>query len=500
METCVRFLLVGIAERVEFQQVEAFMTRLESLPDFSKRVEAVPADQWSDWLTEKIGKERWQHHKYEGDLLVVREVALRGGDCLFVGGAREFYMYAKRYYEAVPTCTVEHAQFLVEEHVENAKRIAQLKQELADSKPTPIVVCVTDPTSDIAQGVLANLLSDGMFPPGKHFALNLLVDKLDGMEAVTQDVEDCALANLQSINVTTNLGEAFGNADVVIVCEQPSAPCTTQDGEVFTLKDSLSEHRELLVHFAEAMCKVGKERLRVVVTGPHGNIGTSSIHQVFRSRQHAGSDRRVTSQASLCERYARMLIAKAVGTRAVNITNVVAWGKLNRPCLISASSLTRVHRHGGAIYGGPDGYTRPLHEVLHNKSFLARDLQQKVREHALTDGGVNAVGKAVADVVQPYFWWPSAPPVVFKNQFTTVGLADVSCLNLDIPEGITFACPARFDMAIGAWVAVPDLPISPDEHAAISKGVIKLSEYFSKCGLGGSETSDPSKSDENTES
>lgn len=531
----VKFAAAGRTDSPQLVRVEAMLMFMEScLESFNKHIIRVPPAQWDGWLSAECERRRWKH---SGDVLIFRELVDRGGEALYMGGLDDLYEYAKVYYNMDPVHpTEERTREIVEENLSEEKRWKAIREEEHKARwPTPAVLCVTAASSTTAHYILQHLLCTDFFPPGMFFGVNLLAHNAADMNAakdVVQDMEDCASHQLQWVRVVLQPEKAFENADYVIIVEQPRRANGDAGSELAEIEEEdeaeeevewveveaaqnkdgheagkptlprfcprprprplqaepsaaqISMHIDYVKKYSNSIKANGKPGVRVIIAGRYATATAQAVWDVLEAtpsqqQSHSGKPQQVLTMASLREQRVKTLMSKKLNIRPQNVSEVVMWGDLDVPCHLTVKDTGWVYRHVGGISCGPADFRRRLEEVTPSgKAIFTKVLPQVVKEHRVQPDSAVATGKAVADVLRPYLWWPQEVPVKYKTSVQSVGL--VSEGQYGVPAGTVFGLPAKFDMHQGRWTVEEDLNLDDEAMGVIRKEAAKLREEFKK--------------------
>lgn len=58
------------------------------------------SEEWPDWIRDECEQRGWSAH--QGEVLVWRELVMRGGRGVYLGGVKEFEEYAAEYHDISP--------------------------------------------------------------------------------------------------------------------------------------------------------------------------------------------------------------------------------------------------------------------------------------------------------------------------------------------------------------------------------------------------------------
>ena len=503
----VRWAVAGRTDSTELVQVEAMLTHMEmNLDSFKKHVISVPSDDWDRWLEKECEKRLWKH---TGEVVVFRELVDRGGASLYVGGLDELYEYAKNYYDMDPVVVPDdEVMAIVAENVSEEARWKKIREaeRVARWQP-PVVVCITSVSSDAAHYVLESLMWDGVFPPGQELGVILLAHSKADLEIaqdIVRDMEDCAARHLQFAEISLTPKDAFKNADYVIILDQLRTTASGVDGNSGDIAEEaaapaeegenekgtnypvhqeanhaqVNTHIDSMTKYADCIKVDGKSSVKVIVAGRHATAVVGAISKVFEDGHDNGGTRQVVTMASLREQRAKNILSKKLNVRPQNVVDVVCWGDLDQPCCVWVSRLGAAYCHVGGI-SGPETYKKSVDEVTPlAEMFLTSTVPRKVQEHSQQGDSAVATGKAVADVLKPYLWWPKETAGKNRGSFTTVGL--VSQGQYGVPAETAFGFPAVFNMETGMWKIEDSLSLDAETQTAIMACTLTAKEEESK--------------------
>ena len=135
----------------------------------------------------------------------------------------------------------------------------------------PLTIAVTGAAGQIAYSFLFRLLSS--FSPPKQQKINLiLLDlpvALNALEGVVMELQDCAFGQLNDVTVTSEVDEAFVNADwVILLGAFPRGPGMSRS-------DLLEKNCSIFRTQGAAISKFAKLTCRIVVIGNPCNTNTA---------------------------------------------------------------------------------------------------------------------------------------------------------------------------------------------------------------------------------
>lgn len=322
----------------------------------------------------------------------------------------------------------------------------------------PLVVCVTNASSPIAYNFLQWLISGQICPADRALMIRLLVpdrERERAAKGVAMEMVDCAQGMVRSVIVTGNSKKAFADCSLVVVLDEPEGDSI---GDVQGYADRLKT-------YSAVIAKHSQPHVMVAVAGSHANLGATVVWRVADDSVVFKKSRQVIAVGQVGERRARALLASRLGVGSHQVENVVAWGRVDHPCLLTTTEA-HVYRHMGAVTG-PDDYGKRVTDVLHDHKWLASSLLEEVQS-VKSKPMVSAAG--IAQFVR---LWVQPACATAPDRLFSIGL--ISNGQFGLPEHVAFSMPARMSVEEG-WQAVREFPVSVSEASVLLTEAQRLSE------------------------
>ena len=446
------FVIAGRSDCPEYAQVEALADHMaKNLDSFEVRKMVMPPEKWSDWLGCCCSERGWKH---SSSPLVWRELVDRGGKGLYMGGSSEFFDYAKHYYNLSPVAKADLARAVAAENCLTEKVIRTEKLAWRQLQNDPLFVCVSNAGSAQAYHFLERLVSGEVCPSNFSIIISLLVNdrKMSSQEwqvaeGVAMEMMDCAKGALRSVTVTSDPARAFAKCSAVFLLDEPTESSET----------CLKQYASRMEEYASAIDQCCRSEVFVAVSGSHANLGASVVWQAASEGAMFKTKRQIIAIGQAGLRRAKSLIAQRLGIGSHQVENVVAWGRVDYPCLLATKSAC-VYRHVGAITG-PDSYAKDVHDVLHDHRWINSTLLSEARP-AIRSPQIAAT--ALAEIAQ--IWMSPELATATPDRLYSLGI--VSRGEFGLPEGVTFSVPTKVSDQ-HEWQVVEDYPLTESETSTL---------------------------------
>lgn len=312
---------------------------------------------------------------------------------------------------------------------------SNLDQEIM--KP-PVKVVVTGATGSIGYNLLFRIASGSMLGPNQPIHLSLFnrdrPGAMDTLIGVTMELNDSWFPLLHRVDRSTDLDEAFGDAD--IVCLVGSVP----RGPGMERGDLLLKNGEIFVEQGKALDRSAKKTCKTVVVGNPANTNALIAMSQCKNIPHEN----FSALTRLDHNRLVFQIARKAGVQPTQVQRACIWGN-HSPTMYPDVRFCEI-----------DG--RPIKEVIDDHEWLETELvtavQQRGREiiDRRQQSSSASAASATADHMRDWFQTGS-------NGWTS--MAVMAGDNYGIGADIIFSYPVITFQ--GRWNKVGDLPI--DEKA-----------------------------------
>ncbi len=256
------------------------------------------------------------------------------------------------------------------------------------------------------------------------------------LKGLCLELQDGAFPLLHEIIATTNTEEAFKDADVaVLVGAKPRGPGMER-------KDLLNENAKIFKAQGEAIDKVAKKTIKVLVVGNPAN--TNAL--IASTYAPSIPKKNFTALTRLDQNRAVSQIADRLKARVEDVKNIVIWGN---------HSLTQYPdvNHGEVIVNGQKKKIREAvaDDTFLNEAFLAR-VQKRGGEIISVMKKSSAASAASAACDHVHDWWVGTKP----GEFVSMGV--ISDNNkYQVSGNLVYSFPVQCKN--GEWEIVNGLPI-----------------------------------------
>lgn len=223
------------------------------------------------------------------------------------------------------------------------------------------------------------------------------------LKGLCMELQDGAYPLLAEIRPSTDAMEAFKDADVaVLVGAKPRGPGMER-------KDLLNENAKIFKAQGEALDKVAKKNVKVLVVGNPANTNALIASHYAPSIPK----KNFTALTRLDQNRALSQLAEKLKARVEDIKNVIIWGN---------HSLTQYPDVNHAELTLPDGKKKKIREAVGddkylNEAFLAR-VQKRGGEIISVMKKSSAASAASAACDHMHDWWVGTKP----GEFVSMGV------------------------------------------------------------------------------
>ncbi|XP_038643376.1 putative malate dehydrogenase 1B isoform X2 [Scyliorhinus canicula] len=441
-----KFVVAGRANCPYYAKTELVADYLcKNLPDFQVHKIVQAPEDWQKWLQELCKKNDWVH---ENSPIIWRELVDRGGKGLLLGGYNDFMEYAQGYYGFTSdTMTTLMLKIARENFMSNENEREEETFYKNLMKPMPI--WVSGALSTACVNLIPALVTGELFGKTNEVSLHLLHNDapLDILEGLQWEIEDMAFPLLRKVTVQNTLRKAFMDAEIIIVLDD-YVPVKDQSIED-CYKEMVSFYQELAI----MIDTFAKSNTRVIVAGDYiVNLKTYLLMQHVYSIDHCN----FVAVPTQLEGEVKALLAQQLSVNAQDVKDVIIWGNIGRSVYIDLHKA-RVSQFESAIWGPPE-FSRPVLEMLHDKSWIEEKLMEEVHSHRpkIQAAVKHELGLSRASAIHKILhWWYFDSPL---GELVSLGV--ISHGEFDIPRNIIFSMPVRF--CGGKWVIQTQLEISEE--------------------------------------
>ncbi|XP_034533869.1 putative malate dehydrogenase 1B isoform X2 [Notolabrus celidotus] len=437
------FVLAGKTDCPHYAKAELLADQLQQcLPNFRVHKICVLPDQWKEWLEDTCSRNRWKH---QHSPLVWRELVYQGGRGILLGGFSDFLEHCQEYYHITSDMPSEMMlSVAAENHDTKMSLIVEEQHRASLIKPLHIWICSA--LSPTCHFLIPNLLSAEVFPHVTAVSLHLvdLEAAEEELQELKLDTEDLALPLLHQVTTHTDLEEAFKEADVILLLNEP------EEGEVESKEENKFKVLERYREYGRLIDTRANKDVKVIVSGDSFiNLRCSLLLE----NAHSIDSSSFLSIATRLENEARAVVAQKLKVRTAD---VIVWGNISGSFYVDLQRA-KVFNYTGAIRG-PAFFSQPVLKMVHERKWAETDLQDLVcrqraavasktcRAAAMTDAnGILSVLKA----------WSGSCGV---DEVFSLGVLCPGYYNL--PEGIVLSVPATFTG--GKWSVLFDVAVGDE--------------------------------------
>ena len=438
-----KYVIAGKADCPFFAKAEMLGDELQKvLTSFKVHKIVVSPENWPEWLNQTCEEHQWKHTTSP---LIWREIVDRGGKGLYLGGCDDFMEMVEAYYGVRSTKMSEELGAISKENLAMKRLLDEEKAE-AQKAINPLRITITAAASSINYIVLNSLLSGEIFGFEQDLSVTLLdtPENQEALSGVVMEVIDCAWDLLKNISQTSDMKQAFTNADLVLVLD---ADCCTVDVDI------LIQNAAIYKQYAEMIEAGAKKNARILVCGKAANLAANVISafapSIPKNNIHALS--------RLQENRAKAVLARKLKVNSCGVTDLIVWGCPGNDSLFDIS-MSQVKGYDGAIWAPHiETFSRPVVEMIYDHKWVATEFLEEVNmqeeclkgKHKLSPS--MSAGVAILDFLKE--WWQGS-----ASQMTSLGVVSKGWYG--VPEGLVFSFPVKFQD--GEWQVLDGLDISDD--------------------------------------
>ncbi|MFL4475704.1 malate dehydrogenase [Paeniglutamicibacter sp. MACA_103] len=330
------------------------------------------------------------------------------------------------------------------------------------SAQEPRTVTVTGAGGQIGYALLFRIASGAVFGPGTPVRLRLLEIPagLKAAEGTALELQDCAFAALDSVEVTENAARAFDGTNVaLLVGARPRGPGMERG-------DLLSANGAIFGPQGAAINAGAADDVRVLVVGNPAN--TNALIAAAHAPDVPAE--RFTAMTRLDHNRALAQLAGTLDVPVASIGNIIIWGN---------HSATQVPDISHGVLTGADGAQRPLPDALAealggagkvatwlDETFIPR-VAKRGAEIIEVRGSSSAASAAAAAIDHVRDW-------VRGTTGSWTSAAVLSDGSYGVPRGLVSSFPVN--SRDGAWEIQQGLSVAADVRARIEGSVRELEE------------------------
>lgn len=300
-------------------------------------------------------------------------------------------------------------------------------------------VLVTGATGQIGYHLLFSLANGDVFGKSQEISLHLLAipERMNALEAIKLELEDCSLPLLTEIIATDKEPIAFKNIDVaVLVGAWPRK-------ENMARIDLLTANVNIFKSQGRALNKYAKKNVKVLVVG---NPANTNCLIAFNNAPSIPKEN-FTCLTRLDENRAKAQVALKLNTNTRKIKNVIIWGN-HSPTLFPDLSYAQLLSNDGASTGVLD--------LIDDEYWIKNNFIPCVQERgssviaARKRSSAMSAAKAICDHLKT--WFHGTP----ENEWVSMGV--ISDGSYGIEKNLVFSFPVQIDTNKN-WSIVKDLDI-----------------------------------------
>lgn len=315
---------------------------------------------------------------------------------------------------------------------------------------SPVTVTVTGAAGQIGYALLFRIASGQMLGADTPVRLNLLEipQAVKAAEGTAMELDDCAFATLDSVNIYDDPTAAFDGVNVaLLVGARPRGPGMERG-------DLLAANGGIFGPQGEAINAGAADDVRVLVVGNPANTNAliASAHA-----PDVPTDR-FNAMMRLDHNRAKAQLAAKTGSRVEDIRKVTIWGN---------HSAKQYPDLAHATIG-----TTPALELVADESWAADTFVPTVakRGAAIIEArGASSAASAANAAIEHVRDWVHGTP---EGDWTSVALPSTG--QYGVAEGLVCSFPAVSEG--GEWKVVEGLEVAPDAQSKIDESIEELEQ------------------------
>ncbi|XP_003502165.1 putative malate dehydrogenase 1B [Cricetulus griseus] len=442
-----KFVIAGKANCPYYAKAELLADYLQkNLPDFQIFKITQHPDVWEEWLEDVCEKNKWDHSTSP---IIWRELLDRGGKGLLLGGYNEFLEHAQLYYDVTSSMTTDMMMVIAQENLQTHIEKELEKESLKDII-SPLQVWISSASTTACYHLIPLLINGEVFGMHTEISLNLFdrQQRENCLRSLVLEIEDLASPNLRSVSVCTNAENAFLQAQVIIILDDST------DEEVYTLESCLRSRVPLCRLYGYLMEKNADKSVKVIVGGKtFVNLKTALLMQYAPNIAP-----NIIAVALGVEGQAKATLARKMKTTSSNIKDVIIWGNISGNNYVDLRK-TKIYNYESAIWG-PPGYYHSVLKLIFDSEWVNKEFVMRLQNLSTTGKEFGGILSAHSIATTLKYWYYGSPP----GEIVSLGIMSEG--QFDIPEGVVFSMPVKFEN--GTWEVLTDL-----EGISLSEQIIK---------------------------
>ncbi|XP_036010132.1 putative malate dehydrogenase 1B isoform X1 [Mus musculus] len=431
-----KFVIAGKANCPYYAKAELLADYLQkNLPDFRIFKITQHPDKWEDWVEDVCERNMWDHRTSP---IIWRELLDRGGRGLLLGGYNEFLEHAQLYYGVTSNMTTELMMVIAKENMQTHTE-QQLDKETMKDLISPLQVWIASAGTYVCCHLIPLLLSGEVF--GMHTEISLTLfdqeQREDCLRSIVMETQDLASPVLRTVSFCTTVKEAFLQAQVIIILDDST------EEEVYSLESCLRSRVPLCRLYGYLIEKNAHKSVKVIVGGKNFvNLKTTLLMQYA---PNIASN--IIAVALGVEGQAKAVLARKMKTTSANIKDVIIWGNITGNNYVDLRKA-KVYNYESAVKGPPGHYHSVL-SLIFDREWITKEFVQTLKILSSTGKQFGGILAAHSIATTLKYWYHGSPP----GEIVSLGVMSEG--QFDIPEGIVFSMPVKFEN--GTWVVLTDL-------------------------------------------
>ena len=450
-----KYVIAGKSDCPYYAKVELLADELnERLNDFKVHKIVVSPGDWDSWVKSTCSERKWS---YDGrSPLIWRELIDRGGKGILVGSCSDFLEIASGYYGLKSDKMTDELLKIAQENKDTKIKDDEKAVMAEKGKSSPLKVCITCASNGVCYQLLLPLCNFKVFKDVEEVSICLLdaEDKHGLLQGATMEVIDSAPSQLRDISVTSNMQDAFKSANLIIILDTLEYEMKRNGINDPSFSEMVRQiDFSKIKEYGETISEVADENVKVLVVGGPSNIACNIL---IAASQKNNSSKDFYTLARLDENKAKNVIAQRLNVKTADIENVVVWGQPDFQ-QVTDVNMSRVIHYDGAIWGPHiPGFSQDTKELVHDEQWLANELPELTFKNDIELRKLR--GK------EPSFNVAAAVLEQVHDLYDGSGSDGIYCIGTaskgwyDIPEGLVFSVPARFNQGQVEVVSELELP------------------------------------------
>ncbi|KAG9332939.1 hypothetical protein JZ751_014034 [Albula glossodonta] len=454
-----KFVLAGRADCPHFAKAEILADFLQTnLPNFTIHKICQHPKDWKLWLESTCAANGWKH---SASPIVWRELVDRGGKGLLLGGFSDFLEHVKEYYGITSDMSTAVMLEIAAENLQTAE-LCMEEEERFRSLSQPQHIWISSALNPTCYHLIPLLCDPGVLPDKPALWLHLLEveGSEEALEGLRMEVEDLALPRLQQVSTHTCLDQAFLQACVVILLDEPQSEMEEKAEE--RLLRAMFDRFRL---YGQRMEAGALKDVRVIVAG---NTFVNLKADVLLEHAPSIDSSRFVAMATQLENEARAQIARKLQVKPADVRGVIVWGNISGT-FHADLQRAQVFQCEGAVWGPPT-FSRPVLEMIHDRKWLESDFLRLAGSRRATVATTTqrtaalSAANGIASVLRA--WESGSAP----GEVCSLGV--LSSGQFNGPAGLVFSVPVSFQG--GSWTVLPDITISEELQSSLQAAANQL--------------------------